>query len=117
MKLWGNILSMFGLFHLSKDHTFRKGNTNMHKIGNSYVKMLRVGTNQATVDSMLANKEIIVRIAPHPFGLAQTYWLAHAMHCYGFLYTTLATRINSFPPPVKRLMLVDAAVSEPLVVR
>lgn len=107
-----NIIAMFGLFHLNKDHTYRTGDSNMERIGASYVNTLRTGTNSAMIESMLAAKEAIVRTCAHPFGLSQTYWLAQVMHRYSLLMSPLMVRFDVTPPPVQRLMIVHAAAKE-----
>lgn len=107
-----NVIAMFGLFHLNKDHTYRTGDSNMERIGASYLNTLRTGTNAALIESMLAAKEAFVRTCAHPFGLAQTYWLAQVMHRYSLLMSPLMIRFDVTPPPVQRLMIVNAAAKE-----
>lgn len=107
-----NILAMFGLFHLNKDHTFRSSDANMDRIGTSYINALRTLTTTQTLDAMLGNKEEIVRTAPHPFGLAQTYWLAKFMAEAKLLASPLEIRKDVTPPPVQRVMIAFATQQE-----
>lgn len=107
-----NILAMFGLFHLNKDHTFRTGDQNMERIGSSYIQTLRTGVNGPMIDEMEKNKEVVVRTAPHPFGLAQTYWLAQVMAQHEMLMAPLQIRRNTTPPPIQRVMITQACTNE-----
>ncbi|KAG7575817.1 hypothetical protein ISN45_Aa03g002680 [Arabidopsis thaliana x Arabidopsis arenosa] len=77
MNLCLNILAIFGLFHLRKDKTYVRGNKNLNGIANSYLDTLKIAD---TENMMMTNhKKCLVHIAPHPFGIAQTYWLAKVM--------------------------------------
>ncbi|KAF5176442.1 hypothetical protein FRX31_033971 [Thalictrum thalictroides] len=71
-----NIIVMFGLFHLNKDHTYRTRDSNMERIWKSYVNTLRTLPNSGFIEGILNNLEPIVRTAPHPLGLAQCYYVA-----------------------------------------
>lgn len=105
-----NIISMFGLFHLAKDHTYREGDLNMERIGTSWLNTLQLVCDRDMHDYLLANREVVSRTASHPFGLAQTYFCAKLMNkCHG-LSLSLALRVSSTPPPVQRVMICDAAI-------
>jgi hypothetical protein len=107
-----NMIAMFGLFHLSKDHTFRSNDQHMDRIGKSYIKTLRTMNNAALIEEMVAHQESVVRTAAHPFGLAQTYFVAQYMAIHNKLASPLAVRTNVSPPPVQRFMIVKAAKHE-----
>lgn len=111
MSLCLNILAVFGLLHLSKDKTYVRGDENMNRIGNSYLESLKIPD---TVNMMMTkHKECLLRIAPHPFGLAQTYWLAKVMFKHQLLMPSLADRFNhATPPPVQRIMVILEAARE-----
>lgn len=112
LSLSANVLAMFGLFHLNKDHTYRTNDANMERIGTSYVGTLRTGVNDATFKTFDGFKEVLVRTAPHPFGLAQTYFLARVMGNYSMLTSPLAKRVDTTPPPVQRLFIMLTAIGE-----
>ena len=107
-----NILAMFGLFHLNKDHTHRSQDAAMQRIQKSYIGAIRTATTDETNESMQSKPEEVARTAPHPFGLAQTYWLALAMGKLEKLAAPLALRVNTCPPPVQRLLMVNAMLKE-----
>lgn len=107
-----NIIAMFGLLHLNKDHTYKTDDIAMERIGASYMNTLRTGVEENITDEMSRNKESVLRTCAHPFGLGQTYWLAQAMAKYNLLMAPLAIRSDICPPPVQRLMIVEAAASE-----
>lgn len=104
-----NIISMFGLFHLAKDHTYRENDANMERIGTSWLNTLQLVCEQTMHTYILANREVICRTAAHPFGLAQTYFCAKLMNKCNGLSMSLALRVTSTPPPVQRIMICDAA--------
>ncbi|XP_020592018.1 uncharacterized protein LOC110032662 [Phalaenopsis equestris] len=111
--LCANILAMFGILHLAKDRTYKSNDINMDRICASYIKTLRTDVTQyVDIDNMLAHKEAIARTGPHPFGLAQTLWIARVMGRHGLLTAPLALRLNATPPPVQRLMLAHACSRE-----
>jgi hypothetical protein len=107
-----NILAMFGVFHLNKDHTYRTGDNDMERIGRSYLNTLRTISSSDIVTLLYNNQLDVVRTAPHPFGLAQTYWLFRVMHRENFLAAPLAIRNDVRPPPLSRLEVVNAAKKE-----
>ncbi|CAH8386209.1 unnamed protein product [Eruca vesicaria subsp. sativa] len=106
-----NILAVFGLLHLSKDKTYVNGDAYMSRICNSYLETLKTPD---TASMMLTNhKECLLRIAPHPFGIAQTYWLAKVMYKHQLIMPSLVTRYNlPTPPPVQRIIVINEAVRE-----
>lgn len=106
------LLAVFGLFHLAKDHTFRTGDANMARIGASYLRTLRTDIDSDALEDILSNPEPFVRTAPHPFGLAQTYWFAQVLGKLGKLVLPLIHRLDTTPPPVQRLMIAHAARNE-----
>jgi len=107
-----NILSIFGLMHLNKNHTFITGDTNMDRVGDAYINTLRTMVSTSLIDEMRGQKEVVVRTAGHPFGLGQTYCVAKLMHRVNALASPLALRITVTPPLTQRLMIVQAAVKE-----
>ncbi|KAL3630823.1 hypothetical protein CASFOL_023807 [Castilleja foliolosa] len=110
--LCANIIAMFGIFHLNKDRTFRTNDPNMKRIGNSYIQKLRPDATNAVVKYMKSNTEAIVQTGPHPFGLAQTYWLARVLFRRDRMSTPLGQRIDTTPPPVQRVIICDATACE-----
>lgn len=111
MNLCLNILAIFGLFHLRKDNTFVRGNKNMNRIAKSYLETLKTAD---TENMMMTNQmECLVRIAPHPFGLAQTYWLAKVMYKHQLLMPSLVPLFHyATPPSVQRIMVILSAARE-----
>ncbi|KAJ0447844.1 hypothetical protein HanRHA438_Chr17g0816841 [Helianthus annuus] len=107
-----NILAMFGLFHLAKNHTFKKGDANMERIGITYINSLRTMVPPNIIEELKGNQEAGVCTAARPFGLAQTYWLVQALHNRLGLAVPLSLMLGVTPPPVQRLMIVDAAQKE-----
>ncbi|CAA7032795.1 unnamed protein product [Microthlaspi erraticum] len=110
-----NILAVFGLLHLSKDKTYVRGDDYMNRIGKSYLEALEIpDTSKKLLGLMMAkHKECLLRVAPHPFGLAQTYWLAKVMYMHELLMPSLALRFHhATPPPVQRIMVVCEAARE-----
>lgn len=112
VPICGNVLAIFGLLHLNKDHTFRSGDATMDRVGTSFLQTLRTSATTQMLETMGTNKEVILRTAAHPFGLGQTYWLARAMFRTHRLMPALAIRIDTAPPPVQRILIVHAAVAE-----
>lgn len=112
ITLCSNLLAMFGLFHLNKDHTFKTNDANMDRIADSYLNTLRTDTTAENMSYMKQHVEALVRTAQHPFGLAQTYWLARVMALHTRLMSPLAVRLDTTPPPVQRLMICNAAARE-----
>jgi hypothetical protein len=107
-----NLIAMFGLLHLNKDHTYRTGDANMERIGKSFLQTVRTITTTEVQTQFLGQQEILVRTAQHPFGLGQTYFVAKFMYRYSMLAEPLAIRINASPPPVQRIMIARAAYNE-----
>lgn len=107
-----NMIAMFGLFHISKDHTFRSNDQHMERIGKSYIKTLRTMSNATLIEEMITHQESVVRTAAHPFGLGQTYFVAQYMAIHNKLASPLAIRTSVSPPPVQRFMIVKAARHE-----
>lgn len=107
-----NLIAMFGLFHLNKDHTFKTGDANMNRIGTSYLTALRTIEGYESHGNLETKKEALVRTAAHPFGLAQTYWLAKAMHAHQLLSKPLMIRHDTLPPTVQRLAVAHTGMSE-----
>lgn len=110
--LSANILAIFGLLHLNKDHTYRTGDANFTRIGKSYIETLRTMVFEDTLALMHQNDEIVLRTAPHPFGMAQTYFVARLMGHTETLAKPLSKRVDACPPPVQRVMIVQAAMDE-----
>lgn len=110
--LAGNVLSIFGLLHLNKDHTFRTGDVAMQRVGKAYLYTLRTYVPQAEMTELETHMEAILRTGPHPFGLAQTYCLAKHMARFSRLTPALMLRSSTTPPPVQRMMIVYAAMRE-----
>ncbi|CAL9219406.1 unnamed protein product [Arabidopsis halleri] len=110
MNLCLNILAIFGLFHLRKDKTYVKGNKTLNGIANSYLETLKIAD---TENMMMTNhKKCLVHIAPHPFGIAQTYWLAKVMYKHQLLMPLLASFHYTTPPRVQRIMVILSAARE-----
>jgi len=107
-----NIIAMFGLLHLNKDHTYKPDDVAMERIGTSYMRTLRTGIDDKQLDELANHKESVMRTCAHPFGLGQTYWLALAMAKHGLLMPPLSIRVNTCPPPVQRLLIVHATAAE-----
>ncbi|WZZ63308.1 hypothetical protein YC2023_063415 [Brassica napus] len=110
-NLCRNILAVSGLLHLSKDKTYVRGDEYMGRIGNSYLETLKTPD---TANLLMTNhKECLLRVAPHPFGIAQTYWLAKVMYKHQLIMPSLALRYNHpTPPPVQRIMVIREAARE-----
>lgn len=107
-----NVLAMFGLMHLAKDHTYRTGDNNMARVGTSYLQTLRTIPDPDVMAEIKEQHQAIIRTGPHPFGLGQTYFLAKYMKMMGLLASALHIRVGVTPPPVQRLYIVLAAVDE-----
>lgn len=110
--LSANLIAMFGLFHLNKDHTFKTGDANMNRIGTSYLTALRTIEGYDSHGPLENQKEALVRTAAHPFGLAQTYWLAQAMFHHKLLAKPLMVRHSTLPPTVQRISVAFVGMSE-----
>lgn len=107
-----NLIAMFGLFHLNKDHTYKTGDANMNRIGTSYLTALRTIEGYESHGQLENQKEALVRTAAHPFGLAQTYWLAQVMHTHQLLSKPLMIRHSTLPPTVQRIAVAFTGMSE-----
>jgi hypothetical protein len=107
-----NILAMFGLLHLNKDHTYRPTDTNMERICTSYIETLRTLVYEHNTDFLKQQMEVVCRTGPHPFGLGQTYFLARLMHNYAYLAPALMIRYDVAPPPIQRFMIVSSVVDQ-----
>jgi len=107
-----NIIALFGLMHLNKDHTYRTNDSAMNRIGTSYINTLRTLAIDNEVKDMIANMESTVRTAAHPFGLGQTYAVARIMAEHNRLAPALALRRSVTPPPVQRFFIARAAYRE-----
>lgn len=112
MSVCLNVLALFGLLHLSKDHTYRSGDPNMERVVAVYLKTLEPLTQRHHNTTVEIHTESIVRTGPHPFGLAQTYYVAKALNRNGQIAPALAVRIDVTPPPVQRIMIAQAAARE-----
>jgi hypothetical protein len=107
-----NVIALFGLLHLAKDHTFKTHEDDMKRIAVAYIRSLRTLVMPQVVDYMEQHIEAIVRTAAHPFGLGQTYFLARYLNQRHLLANALSLRVNATPPPVQRLYIVQAATDE-----
>ncbi|KAJ4871355.1 hypothetical protein Rs2_44562 [Raphanus sativus] len=106
-----NILAVFGLLHLSKDKTYVRGDEYMSRICNSYLETLKTPDTSNVL--MTNHKECLLRVSPHPFGIAQTYWLAKVMCKHQLIMPSLARRYNlPTPPPVQRIIVILEAARE-----
>jgi len=110
--LSANLIAMFGLFHLNKDHTYKTGDANMNRVGTSYLTALRTIEGYDSHGPLEGQKEALVRTAAHPFGLAQTYWLAQVMHAHQLLSKPLMIRHSTLPPTVQRIAVAFTGMSE-----
>lgn len=110
--LSANLIAMFGLFHLNKDHTYKTGDANLGRIGTSYLTACRTIPGYESHGPLEGHKEALVRTASHPFGLAQTYWLAKAMHTHKLLAKPLMIRHDTLPPTVQRIAVAHTGMSE-----
>ncbi|VVA96307.1 unnamed protein product [Arabis nemorensis] len=76
----------------------------MNRIGNSYLETLKIPETGNM--KMREHKECLLRIAPHPFGVARTFWLAKVMYKHQLMMPSLAARFHhATPPPVQRIMV------------
>ncbi|RHN66665.1 hypothetical protein MtrunA17_Chr3g0093781 [Medicago truncatula] len=107
-----NIIGLFGLFHLNKDHTFCNNDPIMNRICTSWLNTLDSITTKTMQNEILKQKEALCRIAAHPFGLAQTYWLAQVLGRTNMLASKLALTIDASPPPVQRFLVFEATFSD-----
>lgn len=107
-----NLLAMFGLLHLNKNHTFITGDASMSRICTSYINTLRTMVPLSVIEELKGNMEVTCRTASHPFGLGQTYAVAMILHRISGLASPLDLRITVTPPLTQRLMIVSAAAAE-----
>lgn len=107
-----NLVAIFGLLHLNKNHTFITGDANMERVGDAYLNTLRTMVDTSVIDEMKGAREVILRTAVHPFGLGQTYYVAKVMDRFGNLTSPLSLRLSVTPPLTQRIMIVRAAVGE-----
>lgn len=104
-------MAVFGLLHLSKDKTYVRGDEYIGRIGNSYLETLKTPDTANVITTK--HKECLLRIAPHPFGIAQTYWLAKVMYKHQLIMPYLALRFNlPTPPPIQRIIVILEAARE-----
>jgi len=107
-----SLAAVFGALHLSRDHTYRPNEPAMVRIGEVFLNCLRTVASNPILEALRQLKKETLRTAMHPFGLAQTYYV----HLWGseFKITSepLQVRRNITPPPVQRIKIASAALSQ-----
>ncbi|KAF3609886.1 hypothetical protein DY000_02051585 [Brassica cretica] len=94
-----------------EDKNYVRGDEYIGRIGNSYLETLKTLDTANVITTK--HKECLLRIAPHPFGIAQTYWLAKVMYKHQLIMPYLALRFNlPTPPPIQRIIVILEAARE-----
>lgn len=112
VQICAQILAIFGLQHLHKNHTFITGDAHMARTNDAYVASIRTVTDDMTRNEINQYREIYMRTAPHPFGLGQTYWFAQRLARAKCLALALDVRRDIAPPALQRASIVYAACRE-----
>jgi hypothetical protein len=107
-----NILALYGLLHLAKDHTYQAGDSSTNRALAAYVNALKMTVEDAVIQLVMNDTQTIVRLACHPFGVSSPYWLSQAMYQKKMLAPALDIRSRVLAPPVQKIAVVMAVVRE-----
>jgi len=109
-----NIAACFGILHLAADHTFKPSDKGLTRKAKAFLECLRTIMPEEDMTELLTHAEVYQRTAPHPFGLASTWYLMQSLDAGDDSHAAepLAKRKLVFPPTASRLAMVYASILE-----